>query len=488
MDYLSIIERFSQKKIAVIGDIILDHYIIGNTSRISPEAPVPVIRFEREFFSPGGGANVTLNLKKLEVNTHLIGKVGKDNEGKILKQLLEDYSISPKHILNISTYKTPLKTRLVSNNQHIVRLDRESPVSNSTTIDAKVIKKLSKLHEKLKLDGIIISDYNKGFITTRLVQKIVKFAKKENIIVSADPKSTDFTKYKGVDILTPNLKEASNYCGFEILDDKLVSKALKYIRQNTEIKGTIITRGKDGTSFHTKKQRLKTIPPVNTKDVFDVTGAGDTFISVFTLSYICSGSFEISAKIANAAAGIVVGRLGTSFVTKEELLEELLRSDGKGKLVSPEQIAHITNNLKSLGKKIVFTNGCFDLIHTGHLKLLRESKKLGDILIVALNTDQSIKRLKGKERPVLELKERISIISALEFVDIVTIFDEDTPLRLIEKVKPHIITKGGDYTEKEVVGKNVVEKYGGKVVIIPLKKGYSTSSIIKKINNLQNNP
>lgn len=485
MDYSSVLDNFSKKKVLVIGDIILDHYINGTTNRISPEAPVPVISYTNEFYSPGGAANVAANLSSLNTDVWLVGRTGRDKESDIISHLLKDINIPKKYMIRVSGYQTPTKTRLISDSQQIVRLDRETIEIVADKTENKVITYIRTIVNKFSPDAIIVSDYNKGLVTGGLIKEINKIAKKNKIIVVVDPKGTDFGKYRGADVITPNQKEAERICGFNISNDKSAGKAIRRIKKITGIENIFITRGKCGTSFMVPGKNPTTVPAI-AKEVYDVTGAGDTFISVLTLGLISGLPGEASVNLANSAAGIVIERTGTSTLTSEELVARL-KDQNRAKLLSEQAVGNIINSLKSRGKRIVFTNGCFDLFHSGHLDLLQRSGDMGDILVVALNSDRSIKMLKGPERPYISEKERISIISALECVDHVVVFDDLTPIELIKAIKPDIITKGGDYRKEDVVGREVIEKYGGEIRIIPLSKDISTTKIAEVISsNLKN--
>lgn len=484
MSYSSVIDDFSKKKILVVGDILLDHYIYGTTSRISPEAPVPVISFREEFFSPGGAANVAVNLSALNADVRLVGIIGKDSGGSIITEELKSCRIPKKYIIAVGGYHTPTKTRLISDSQQIVRLDREIIERPSPKTEKKTVDTIRSVIRDFRPDALVISDYNKGLLTERILSAAIKSAKENKTMIVVDPKGTDFSKYRRADVITPNLAEAENVCGFGINNEKEVGNALKKIKKITGIDKIFITRGKDGTSYLISETKTRTIASA-AKDVYDVTGAGDTFISVLTLGLLCSQELETAVHLANSAAGIVIERTGTSSLTPDELNRRINRDTGQ-KLISGDSIVSVANTLKSQGKKIVFTNGCFDLFHSGHLRLLEKSREMGDVLIVGLNSDGSVRKLKGKERPFISQQERISIISALSCVDHVAVFDEPTPAELIQIIKPMIITKGGDYNRDEVVGRDTVEEYGGEVRIIPISRDISTSGIVRTIRGNNN--
>lgn len=480
MKYSSIINKFKSKTILVVGDIMLDKYIFGTTSRISPEAPVPVINKSRELLSPGGSANVANNLKQLSVKTFLVGTVGNDDSGKDIIKLLRDNGFDLKNIIRDSRKPTTVKTRLISDGQQIARIDNEDSSVISTSVQNQLLNRISRIIRAQKPDAIIISDYNKGLITNKICKEIIKLAGKFNVFVAVDPKGDDFLKYSGADLITPNIKEAEFITGLEISNERRIKAALKKILTISKTGSAIITRGKDGLSYINDENKFKTVPAQKV-NVYDVTGAGDTFIAVFIISLIVSHSWEASAGLANLASSIVVSTVGTTFSTTDELLRATTNKNETSKIIKMSELKIILASSKNKGNIIVFTNGCFDLLHLGHIKILKESKKLGDTLIVGINSDSSVKKLKGKGRPVVKAVERTHLIALMEEVDFVVVFNELTPLELIRELRPDIITKGGDYKKSEIVGSKFVESYGGKVKIIPLLKSHSTSNLLINI-------
>ena len=332
------------------------------------------------------------------------------------------------------------------------------------------------------MDGIICSDYNKGIVTDKVFKSIVHDAKRYKKMIIVDPKGSDFSKYKGANVITPNEKEVHGACPIKIQDEEDMERAIKYLFGLVHNDAILVTRGKDGMSLFEKDSKTTHIP-TEAREVYDVTGAGDTVIGVFGMAAFAGLDFVESARLANMAAGIVVGKVGTSIVTKEELsnfIEEgaLL---SLGNILSLYELNLVINMARNREKKIVFTNGCFDIIHGGHIEFLQKAKDLGDILVVGLNDDKSVKKLKGKGRPMKSQSERANILSALKYVDYITIFSELTPERLIQEIKPDILVKGNDYSIEEVVGRDIVEGYGGRVELIPIVKGMSTSGFLKKV-------
>jgi D-beta-D-heptose 7-phosphate kinase/D-beta-D-heptose 1-phosphate adenosyltransferase len=484
MSISSIIKRFGELRVLVIGDLMLDRYAWGRVIRISPEAPVPVLKVLSENLLPGGAANVGSNLRSLGANVEICGVIGKDYEGEKLIELLERIGIDSKNIILDPKRPTTTKTRLVAGTQQIARMDREETCPISDELKTRLMDMITRLVKERPPHGIIISDYAKGLIGEDISGEIIRLAKREEIFIAVDPKGKDFAKYSGTNVITPNQKEAEEVCGFSIEDERTLKRAIEILMEETHADCVLITRGKQGISFCVKGSEIKTISS-DAREVFDVTGAGDTVVSVSTLSYLSSKSWEDSVRIANLAAGIVVGRVGTATVTQADLIEHF--EDDKhlisGKILSREVLSATISRLKAKGEKIVFTNGCFDLLHVGHLRLLKEAKKLGDVLVVAINSDSSVRALKGEGRPLISENDRAHIIASLDCVDYVSLFAEDTPLELIKVLKPDILVKGGDYTLDTVVGRDFVEGYGGRVCIIPLIEGVSTSALVNKIRD-----
>lgn len=483
MHISDIIQGFSRLKIYVLGDLMLDRYLFGEVKRISPEAPVQVLKVSAEKVSPGGAANVANNVKSLGASVAVFGVTGGDRDGETLIDLLTRIGIDTKGIVLDSGRPTTTKTRLIAESQQIARVDVEETAPISNEVKNRIMEKITNSIEEDPPHGIIISDYAKGIIREDLSKEVIDLARRKEIFVCVDPKGRDFTKYRGASAVTPNQKETELVCGFPIEDEESLRKAADILIKQTDADGVLITRGKNGISFYIKgKGDIKTVSS-EAREIFDVTGAGDTVTSVFTLSYILSKSWEDSVKIANKAAGIVVGRIGTVTVSPREL-EERFESERRPldkKILEREILSVTLSRLRAEGKRIVFTNGCFDLFHMGHLQLLREAKKLGDVLVVGINSEESVRRIKGEGRPFIPENDRASIVSALDCVDYVVIFSEDTPLELIKSLKPDILVKGGDYSPETVVGREIVEGYGGKVCIIPLLKGISTSLLVDKI-------
>ncbi len=466
--------QLKKGKILVIGDIILDEYLKGSVSRVSPEAPVSVLKPEDRELRLGGASNVAANVKSLGSRVELLGVVGRDETGKELRSLLKDASI--KSSLASSDKTTIHKLRLLAGQQQLLRLDIEQ------TFDWKEWRSTKKsFSKKLKDFGaVIVSDYGKG--TLQDVPFIIQQAKKRDIRVFIDPKGNNFNKYKGAYIITPNYLEFSTEVGGVKNEQELNSKASNMIKK-LSLQGLLITRGQEGMTLF-KKERGKVNRsdfPTEARDVFDVSGAGDTVIASLAAAQSSGMTLEDSVKLANAAAGIVVGKSGTASPSLAELSISLNSGDS---VLSKAQIKDLVKEAKKDSKKIVFTNGCFDLLHVGHITYLEEAEQLGDRLVVALNSDSSVRKLKGSKRPINKLKDRAKQIAALDSVDWVTSFSEDTPLKLIKELEPDVLVKGKDYKVKNITGSKEVLSKGGQVKTIKLIKGVSTSNLIKKIKDL----
>ena len=446
-----------KKKITVIGDVMIDWYLHGESSRISPEAPVPVVNFKESKFQLGGAANVANNLKHLEIEPFLIGAIGNDHFGSLLKEHLKAEKIKF-NLLTEKSFQTICKQRLMSSNQQLARIDYEKYFHGSklTNIFNTFIKNIAKT------DLIIVSDYGKGTIFN--ARKLIQSAKKLKKKILIDPKGKDFTKYKGANLITPNKSEFENIMGKVDSKRDLVNKAKKML-EHLNLESLIVTLGSEGMYVLTKSNKKIIGDFINAypQEVFDVSGAGDTTISALGAALSEGNDIFSAAEFANLAASISVSKSGTSTVSKDEVAS-LEASKG-----NKEQV-------------IVFTNGCFDIIHSGHLDLLKEARSYGDKLIVGLNSDKSISKLKGPDRPIIGQSERKKILSALKFVDEVIIFNEENPLKLIKKLKPSILVKGADYSKEQVIGGEFVESYGGEIKLVKLTKGKSSSKIINKLS------
>ena len=467
------LDLLKKANVLVIGDIILDKYIYGSVDRVSPESPVPVLRPESEESRLGGAANVASNISSLGSKVSLQGVIGRDEAAEGLKALLKEKKV--KGFFSTSSLPTISKLRLLASRQQLLRIDVEEKFSIEDWSKTKAL--FSKIISSTKATVIVVSDYDKG--TLRDIPFLIKQAAKKNIYTLIDPKGNDFSKYEGANIITPNYLEFSNAVGGVSSESDLTLKANDLI-EDLKLEALLITRGAEGMTLVEKQKdkMIRTDFSTLAQEVFDVSGAGDTVIASLAASIASGFNLSDSVRISNVAAGIVVGKSGTATPRLSEL-EASFKTNSDS--FSKAQLKLICKEAKEDSLKVVFTNGCFDILHAGHLSYLEAAKELGDKLIVGINNDSSVSKLKGKGRPINPLEERMALIQALKCVDYVVSFSEDTPLKLIEFLKPNVLVKGADYKVKDIVGSESVIKDGGEVRTIPLVKGLSSSRKIQKI-------
>ena len=461
----------SRCKIALFGDIMLDHYLIGETEKISPEAPIQVVEIESEKYVLGGAGNVANNLVTFGVDVSIFSAIGNDDNEKKLLQILKNLSINSLGIIKDISRKTTLKSRIISRGQQIIRFDRESKHQISEDIENSIIESFKRrIHH---FDIVLISDYGKGVISAQLSRTIIEISNKNNIKVIIDPKGDDYSKYRGAYLIKPNRKEAIESLNIGSDIDKIGSELIK----KYDFNNVIITLSEDGMKLFQKDKEIETFP-TKAKDIFDVTGAGDTVLASLGVGIASNISLENAIHFSNSATAIVIGKIGTSTVTYDEIIKYETQENitfGITKQKSWKELLHLLDSKRD--QKIVFTNGCFDILHIGHVKYLEEAKSFGDILIVGLNSDKSVKALKGENRPINCENDRSYLLAGLESVDFVTIFDEETPYKLIQYLQPNILVKGGDYRGQTVVGSNLVDE----VKLVDFIDGKSTSKIIERI-------
>ncbi len=464
-------------RVLVVGDIILDRYVHGDTSRISPEAPVPVVLVKLTEDRPGGACNVASNIASLGLQVNLAGITGDDQDADRLVSLLGDQNIDCSFYRQ-SGYPTITKFRIISQHQQLLRLDYEA---DSTLANPSALKSIcNEISEKPSV--IVFSDYNKGSLSS--ISEFISIFNPTEQTILVDPKGDDFSRYKGASLLTPNLKEFEYIVG-PCTDLKMLEEKGARFCSELLLKAILVTRGEHGMSLlYSDKEPLHL--ETMAREVFDVTGAGDTVIAGMAAAIASGYDLEQAAVIANRAAGIVVGKLGTATVTLEELNDVPTEHHS---VIIPDRgkINNWLKKVRSEGKKIVMTNGCFDILHAGHVNYLNQAKQLGDVLIIAVNDDNSVKNLKGKNRPINKLAQRMQVLAALNMVDCVVPFSEDTPLNLVKIINPDVLVKGGDYQIKDIVGAPEVIKNGGVVKTIPIVEEVSTSYIIKKISDGDHN-
>jgi D-beta-D-heptose 7-phosphate kinase/D-beta-D-heptose 1-phosphate adenosyltransferase len=470
---------FSQFKILVIGDIMLDRYIHGEVERISPEAPVPVIRHAQRYERAGGAANVAMNLAGLGCEAVLAGFWGEDSEKSELQAMLERAGVDPVGVVT-SSLPTISKTRIVGRMQQLLRLDIESREVPPATEMERLIQRSVSLVDKVH--AVILSDYAKGALSRELCEAVIRTARTKGIPVLADPKTPDLSKYSGATSVSPNLGELSLATGVSAHDvDALLDAGQRQVAEHG-LEFLTVTMSEKGISVLWPERRHHS--PARAREVFDVSGAGDTVIATLAASFAAGLKIETAVDLANLAAGIVVGKMGTVPIAQHELIAALTPSTNLTageKILDRERVLKRVAEWRASGETIVFTNGCFDLLHVGHITLLEDCRRFGTKLILGLNTDASVSRLKGPTRPIVGERERARVMAALAAVDAVVLFDQDTPLELIRALQPNVLVKGGDYTIETVIGHEDVIAVGGRIEIVPIVEGFSTTNIVRKM-------
>lgn len=464
--------RFDQAPVLVVGDVMLDRYWHGGTSRISPEAPVPVVKVEHMEDRPGGAANVALNIAALGAPATLVGVTGADEAADSLAQSLASAGVDV-HFQRIGSQPTIVKLRVISRHQQLLRMDFEQPFATDAEALAREVEAL--------LDGVkvlVLSDYGKGALQNH--QVLIQAARARGIPVLADPKGKDFSIYRGASLITPNLAEFEIIVGRCADENDLVAKGAQLMAE-LELGALLVTRGEHGMTLLRPGHPALHLP-ARAREVFDVTGAGDTVISTLAAALAAGEELPLAVALANLAAGIVVGKLGTAAISAPELRRAVQREQGSERgVLGLEQLLLAIEDARAQGEKIVFTNGCFDILHAGHVTYLEQARAQGDRLIVAVNDDASVSRLKGPGRPINSVDRRMAVLAGLGAVDWVISFGEDTPERLLEQVRPDVLVKGGDYSVDQVVGAPIVRAYGGEVRVLGLVENSSTTAIVEKI-------
>ena len=474
------LQDFSHSKIIVVGDVMLDLYYWGEVSRISPEAPVPVVRIKNKTRTLGGAGNVALNLAGIQCQTILLGIKGQDMAGQWLSSILDRKKI-PHMLVQDDNHSTTTKTRIVGQGQQLLRLDEETLQALSGNARKNILNHFVQILPNA--DAVILSDYGKGVLLGDMAQEFIKPCLKHDIPVFVDPKGDRWQRYYGATCITPNLSEFQHFTGCtDIADTDEMEHYAQAVIQQLGLTYLMITKGPLGMSLFGRDFDTMHIP-TEAQEVFDVSGAGDTVIATLAASYSQGISMPEAARLTNVAAGVVVGKLGTQPIQSIDLKSALWDKNNVGgkKICSRDEAQNIILNWRREGKKIVFTNGCFDILHIGHIKLLHTAAAEGDKLVVGLNSDASVSNLKGESRPIMAEDERAALLASIKCVDLVVIFGESTPLALIEQFRPDILVKGNDYTPETVVGGDRVEQWGGKVVLAPLLEGVSTTKVIEQV-------
>lgn len=484
----SVSSSFGGKHILVVGDLMLDRYLWGSVERISPEAPVPVVRILRQSKSLGGAGNVAQNLAELGLRVSVAGFLGSDADGKDMRALLKQSGIEVKGLVDCEFFPTTTKTRVIGGHQQIVRLDTEDDSRVSGNESAQLLQRLNQLLNE-NPSVIVLSDYAKGVLSEEVCQTAIRYGRTHNIPVLADPKGRDYKKYKRAMLISPNRAELSVAVGRPVATLDALKVEGEKLRQALELDMLVVTLSEHGIALFESGRFLHV--PAYAREVFDVSGAGDTAIAVIAASFAANLCEEDALNLANLSAGIVVGKVGTVPITRKDLLGAMENEsvfEQKRKLCTLDDAMERVAEWRKKGERIVFTNGCFDLLHVGHIDLLEKSRREGDRLVVGINSDNSVRALKGSARPIISEKDRARVLSALTPVDLVIVFDEETPLRLINTLRPEILIKGNDYRIDQVVGAPEVQSWGGRVVLVPLVPGKSSSNIINQLEGAQKSP
>ena len=491
-----VINNLPSPKVMVIGDFLLDRYIEGKIERISPEAPIQIFKVQKDSdIRLGGAANVVHNLMTLGARVIALGASGPDDASKKTLQLLSALKkkwgverLDYKGLVFDRNHHIPVKERMIAHDQQVLRVDKESQDEGyqiSSNIENKIIRYC--VANIKKADIVILSDYNKGVLTKGLLKKVISLCRRYKKRVLIGPKGRDFTKYRGATAVVPNRSETEEATGIPIIDKTSYKKAAHQMLKNYGLDLVVITLGSKGLYLMDKKG-VSASDAARHRDVYDVTGAGDTVLATLGIAFASKLPYQDALHLANLAAGVVVSKVGTATVTREDIIQhhylksqhENIKAEHKFKNV--KELTGVLSGKKTDGKKVVFTNGCFDLIHSGHIRTLEFARAQGDILVVGLNSDKSVRIIKGRSRPILNQSDRIKVLSAFSAVDYIVLFDQPTPLELIKKLKPDVLVKGADWDEGRIVGADVVRSYGGRIARVPLIPGISTSDIIRKIN------
>ena len=465
-------------KILVIGDLIIDHYLWGSCERISPEGPVQIIDVASESAVLGGAGNVVNNLHSLGALVDIISVVGECEASKELKELLSTINVNTQYLITQKDRVTSKKSRVIAAQQQVVRFDRESTSeinNNSQTAILDVFKKIVSNY-----DVILLSDYGKGVLTFDLTQSLITIANENDKKLLVDPKGLDYSKYNSAYLLTPNKKEASEATNIIIKDSASLTSALVKLKEQCNLACSLITLSEQGIAIFDNELRSH---PTVAREIFDVTGAGDTVLAALGFALSSNNNIDEAVKFANLASGVVIGKIGSATASLNEIIEyesSLHKSSSDAHIKTWDEISSIVRVLKNKNKKIIFTNGCFDILHSGHVKYLEKAKSFGDTLILGLNSDDSVQRLKGENRPINSQAERGYILASLEVIDYVVIFDDDTPLDLIKLIQPDVLVKGGDYEGQQVVGEDIAKE----LKLVKFIEGNSSTKIIEKIMKL----
>lgn len=473
-------DGFGRRHVLVVGDLMLDAYLWGNVSRVSPEAPVPVVRLSRRSETPGGAGNVARNLAALGLDVVVAGLVGDDDPGRRLRRLLEDASVEGRTVVASDGRPTITKSRVIGGHQQMLRIDEEVPGPVPEADQDRLLEAIEASFPSQPA-AVVLSDYDKGAMTPRVCRALTAEARRRGVPVLVDPKGRDFRKYARATALTPNRHEFERATGVGDRDEPPFREAAQRLRDGLELDFLAVTRGELGVSVFDEGGD-RDIPAV-AREVFDVSGAGDTLVATLAAGLAAGLDRDDAVRLANVAAGVVVGKVGTALVRRDELLTAMLADPlaaQSDKVCGLDALLRRIMEWRARGEKVVFTNGCFDLLHLGHISLLARARGEGDRLVVGLNSDRSVRALKGEGRPVVGETDRAHVLAGLGCVDAVVVFEEETPRRLVETLRPDVLVKGADYSDKAIVGADLVRSWGGTVVLVPLVDGRSTTQILAR--------
>jgi len=489
-DLIELVQRLGQPRVVVVGDLMLDRYVWGDAERISQEAPVILLHADRREERLGGASSVATMLRALGARVSLAGVVGNDFDGARIRQMLTDLGIDREGVINDPDRPSTVKERYIGRAQHrhpqqMIRVDYEDRSPLSEGLAGHLIVAINQLLKKA--DIVLISDYDKGVCTPTVMTAVISAAGALGVRVLADPlRGTDYRKYHGCSAITPNRLEAGLATSRTLRSTAEVLEAAGQLREQLDLEAAVITLDKDGMALKHKDGRSKVFT-TRPRQVYDITGAGDMVLSVLGMALAAGADYEPAIALANVAGGLEVEKIGVATVTRDEILRDLLRGGanqavaGNDKLFVLDSLRHELESRRRLGQRVAFTNGCFDVLHAGHVQYLQEARAQADVLIVGMNSDAGIRALKGADRPIQPLEARARVLSGLQAVDYLIVFDEPTPIELIKAIKPDVLVKGSDYRKHEVVGADLVESYGGRVHLATFKDGFSTSRLLEKM-------
>ena len=478
---ISLVETLSSARVLCVGDVILDYFHYGSVGRISPEAPIPILKLERDVSMLGGAGNVVRNLVGLGAGVRFATVVGKDSDGREIERLIAEEGITDQPLVDDGRRRTSAKSRYLAGGQQMLRTDRETVFPLDATLEAKLIA--TAISAMADCDVVVLSDYAKGVLGTATIKQLIAAAKAASKVVIVDPKGSDYSRYRGADVITPNRQELAQATGMPTASDEDVTLAAQSLIDAHDFGAVLATRSKDGMTLLVRDGSLTHLK-AEARDVFDVSGAGDTVVATMAAALGAGGELETAATLANVAAGIVVAKVGTAVAFAADVISALHHQDrntAEAKVMAVKPALDRIDMWRRNGLTVGFTNGCFDLLHPGHISLLSQAKKASGKLVVGLNSDSSVKLLKGSDRPVQSESARAAVLASLASVDLVIIFSEQTPLKLIEKLRPDVLIKGADYSVEKVVGADIVKSYGGRVVLAELAAGHSTTQTIAKL-------